>query len=374
MKAILVTIFLIFISTSLALKSENKKQLSIHGLQLDKISTFGSALKGLIQLAEISEFDEVVDILSTIKEEFGVILDRTRSTFSSEQQAYDTNRQNLEDSIARLKSAIDETSGHLATNEGNRDRLEAAIQGNLEAIKAAQSAHDDEVARRAAAKAAYEQTVVDIAGALVAVSEAREILERIQSADLTTTGFSFVQVQRKKFAKQLSLIQEKISRLHIKTSPMPFYVKELIQIAQDADAADASGVNAEIFVRIFALLTDFDGALRAESAATVAANEADATLSASTLALLEETIAAQQTALALNQETLATTKETIASLQEQLANLNASLDEANENLNSLNAAWTSRSATLQGYIKRLEGDIDVLERALVFVKSQNHEE
>lgn len=76
MKVILATLFLVFISTSFALGVPKRfgKQISIHSLHLEKISSLGSALKGLIQLAEVQELVPVVEAIQGVSNEITAIL------------------------------------------------------------------------------------------------------------------------------------------------------------------------------------------------------------------------------------------------------------------------------------------------------------
>jgi chromosome segregation ATPase len=256
-------------------------------------------------------------------------------------------------------------------------RLQEAIQGNLDTIASAEASLEAEHNRRASADANFRKQVADLSEALAALAEARTILESVAGTDLSTLGFSFIQTQHRRLTRQLSLIQAKVANLRMKTSPMAVYIKQLVQIAQDAEvAAEASGsasINADLFDRIFQIIQDFDAAMRRERDEVEAANEEDARISKETVDSLTNTIDVTRSALAQNQHSLEDTRANITLNEAELAALEGSLEEARGNLHALIRAFEARSEALNGYIDRLERDVDVLERALVYVRSQNSE-
>jgi len=371
MKAVLVTLFLLSISTSFALKANSayQRQMAIHSLQLEKISSLGAALKGLISLAEVGEFAEVLEILQRIRQELSSIRDQTQTTLNTKTDQFETSKANYESTIAALTQAIADTEQSIAENEASQARLEAAIAANIQAINEAEASTTSEVTRRAQAEAGYLKHAQDVLNALGSLSEARAILEQIQAADLATVGVSFIQTHKRKLGKQLALVQETISNMNLKTSPMSYYLKELIQIAQDGEH-----VNADIFARIAALVEEFTQTLTQEREDTLQANDDDRVASESLLATLANTIAAQTDDLNNNQASHAAVVATLGSLRATLASLQSDLATNQNDLAALIAAWEVERATQEGYIARLDRDVDVLGRAEAYVSAQNVDE
>jgi len=372
MKVILATLFLVFISTSFALGVPKRfgKQISIHSLHLEKISSLGSALKGLIQLAEVQELVPVVEAIQGVSNEITAILNSNEQGLAVLTEKYEEARQNAEDVIESYQESLEASQQALVVAEQQETDLEGAIENNNNAINEDTERTNAEVARRQANQEANAESVANINEALQALADAEELLEEIRGLDLTA-GSSFVQVHKKKFAKALSLVQTKMSKTKLKTTSTHVYIKQLVQIAQDVEAQ--ATVNSDILDLISVLVDNIQKELGDERDQVIAADAADQEASDAVLANLAATLENSRNQLAQNQALLADTQANIENLESTIASTEDSLQSAEEHLETVESDYASQSQTLKGYIERLQLDLDVLQRAVVFVQSQFNE-
>jgi len=365
---VLITLFLIFLSASaLGVSKRSGKQISIHSLHLEKISSLGSALKGLIQLADAHELDPVIQIITEIMEELSGLQGSNQQDLAVLTQQHEIDQATAQESLNNIRDSLASANQDLENNQNAAANLQAAIDANVNAINDATAAIDAENQRRAAAHAAYQQHISNVNQAVGAIQDAQSVLQEIRDADLTVGG-SFLQMQKKKFTKSLSLVQKKLSKVMLRTSPTEVYIKELVQIAQDVEAQ--ATVNADLIDQISVLLETFKQSLLQEAADAQAADDEDESQSQNALGLLDDTVATQRASLSDNQGQLANVEGAIDALEGQIANLEQNEQDAEDNLANIEANFAQQSEILGGYIRRLSIDIDVLERALVFVQTE----
>ena len=304
MRIILATLFLVFISTSFALGVPKRfgKQISIHSLHLEKISSLGSALKGLIQLADVHEFDALIEVVNQAQDKLNTLLNENVGQLGQVTQDYEDARDNLQANIANLESELQQAQAALEAAEAEESDYEQRIVNNNNAIDTANNDIATETARRQETQEANQQHRDNIRDALQAVEEAKNILQEIQAQDLVAGG-SFIQMQKKKFSKALTLLQKKVSKTKLRLSPTEVYIKQLISIAQDVEAQTT--VNAAVFDQIFVLVQNLEVSLENEDEQTRQADQDDAEASQNRLDLLSAGRDAQQADLAQNEQALA---------------------------------------------------------------------
>lgn len=253
-----------------------------------------ASLKGLFQLADEDEFEEVADILAHVREEIEDILSRIRSNYGDAEADHDNTADQYKADIETLSTQLGQTKTDLDNAHKIADELQEAIDNSLNAINEAQADQDVERARRADYHNSFRTKVDQLNAAVDAAEDALRLLQEVDTQDLQG---SFLEINNKKIKANFEAIHNGLSNLKLK-SPVTPITKMLVEIA-------AEGVNHELIAQIEDLLNQLLDTLHTEVDEAVSDDNNDDEYSRNTLATLQDTVDVESHAAEENQAKLA---------------------------------------------------------------------
>ena len=301
MRTVFVTLFLVFLSTSFAVKvGTQQKSLDLSKFKIQSNDFLGDAIKGLLQITALPETQEVIDIITEVRQELADLLRSTTDNYNADKKAYEDSRDTFEGIIRQLDSEIINTKAAIQEGENTQSQLEETIATSDANLRQAQIAYDAEVARREAASAAHAKKISDLTDAIAACEEALKLMAEVREKDLPATAAVFLQTSEQALKGHIIKINEKLSKLTLKSSITPF-LKALVEMTQE-------GINWQLIDKIISLIQDLENSLHEEVRISNEADASDAEYSAKLLDSLHNTITTERVSLEQNGALLETVK------------------------------------------------------------------
>jgi len=321
-------------------------------------SKIGAAMRSFVQLKgeDSDDIQEVADILSAVQQEIETLLANIQDEYDTAAEAAQSTHDGYQSNIDDLSSQIDGFESQFAAAHFEASDLQEAIDNSLSAINQAQSAQDDEVARRTDAHTAFSNNAAALQGAIDAAQDALRLLQEIDDSDLEG---SFLEINNKKIAKHFTNIHESLGNLNIKSSVITM-TKMLVEMA-------SQGINHDLIQQIEDLINHLIDTLGDELDVAVQADNADAAYSANSVATLQDTIDSETASASANQDSLDQTNADIANFEAAIDNLSATLANNQQALSDFEDSWSSTAHGYDGLIKRLTGDLQAIAAAEQFI-------
>jgi chromosome segregation ATPase len=284
MRAFYITLFLAVLSTSLALKTTSQqKSLDIRGFKFNAESQLGAALAGLMEITQLEETQEVVDIITQVREELKALLKDAQEAYDRDETQFKSSKSQYESTLYDLTNSINDNTNALQEAQGEEARLTTSIDTSIAAINAAQDGITTENNRRSEVSHANQQKLADLSEAIAACNDAEALLEEIRAKDLAKSDqLNLLQTSERKIQNHLKNIHEKLEKMQVKGTIAPM-IKMLVEVVQE-------GVNVEIIDQILNLLRELRASLIQEHKDTEDSDATDESYHTSTITALTHTV------------------------------------------------------------------------------------